>query len=175
MFRTAFLVVAIAAALTSSAVGQRDAAAQTPAPATEFNQTLLDRWLVAAPAMAALNASANAPKTDEDARPHMERICADAGFASFEQCGTTIAYAGILFSGFDPRTRSFKDPASMMRARIAEIETNTQMPPQAKESMLAQMKEAAAGFPKDIPEAHLRLMADNRDRIFKALGGNRKR
>ncbi len=175
MLRTTFSVLAIAAALISSHLGQPVAQAQTAAPAAEFNQTLLDRWLVAVPAIAALKASANAPQTDDAARPHMERICTDAGFASFEQCGTTIAYAGILFSGFDPRTRSFKDPAAMMRARVAEIEANAQMPPQAKEGMLAQMREAAAGFPKDIPDAHLRLMADNRDRIFKTLGGNRKR
>jgi hypothetical protein len=114
------------------------------------------------------------PKTDEAARPHMERICTEAGFAAFEQCGTTIAYAGILFSGFDPRTRTFENPSDAMCKRIALIEGNARMPSEAKEAMLAPMREAAAGFPKDIPDAHLRLMAGNRDRIFKTLKSSGK-
>ncbi len=166
MMRSALSMLSVAAILAVS--GLPAAQAQTVAVA-EFNQALLDGWLRAVPAMATLNASTDAPKTDEALRPHMERICTEAGFASFEQCGTTIAYAGILFSGFDPRTRTFKNPSDAMRERIALIEGNAQMPLQAKEAMLAPMMEAAAGFPKDIPDAHLRLMADNRDRIFKAL------
>lgn len=166
MMRLALSMLSVAAVLAVS--GLPAAQAQTVA-AAEFNQALLDGWLRAVPAMAALNASADAPKTDETVRPHMERICTEAGFASFEQCGTTIAYAGILFSGFDPRTGAFKNPADAMRERIALIEGNARMPSEAKEAMLAPMREAAAGFPKDIPDAHLRLMADNRDRIFKAL------
>jgi len=174
MMRAALAALAITAVLISSSIDRPVALAQTAEPATEFNQTLLDRWLIAVPAIAALKASTTTPQTDGDAGPHMERICTNAGFDTTEQCGTTIAYAGILFSGFDPRTRTFKDPAAMMRTRIAEMEASTQMPSQSKDKLLAQMKEAAAGFPKEIPEAHLRLMAENRDRIFKTLGGARR-
>jgi hypothetical protein len=173
MPRSALSMFAVAAVIALSPMRQPVAQAQAT-PATEFNQLLLDAWLRAVPAMAELNASANAPKTDEETRPHMERVCTEASFASFAQCGTTIAYAGILFSGFDPRSGTFKNPADAMRERIAAIEGNARMPSQVKQAMLAPMKEAAAGFPRNIPDTHLRLMADNRDRIFKSLKSGRK-
>ena len=173
MIRSMLSMLAVAAGIAAMPIGQSPAQTQT-AVAAQFDQTLLDGWLRAVPAMAALNASSDAPKTDDAARPHMERICTEAGFASFEQCGTTIAYAGILFSGFDPRTSTFKNPSDAMRERIALIEGNARIPSKAKEAMLAPMREAAAGFPKDIPDAHLRLMTDNRDRIFKSLKRDEK-
>jgi hypothetical protein len=59
MMRLALSMLSVAAVLAVS--GLPAAQAQTTA-AAEFNQALLDGWLRAVPAMAALNASTDAPQ-----------------------------------------------------------------------------------------------------------------
>jgi hypothetical protein len=76
-----------------------------------------------------------APKSDDEARPHLERICADAGFNRADQC-----------SG--DRTH----------------EANTKLPAADKDKKLAELRKAAADMPKEFPEGYLQLMNANRDR-----------
>lgn len=151
------------------------AQAQEPRKPTELSQVLLDRALVALPEINKLAASPAAPASDDTARPHLERICTAAGFETTDQCGTIIGYVGILFSGFDPRTGTFVDPIVRMRKQIAQIEANARLAADEKDKMTTPLREIVATFPENMPEAHLRLMTTNRDRIFEAFGKLRKR
>src|SRR5258708_6866183 len=98
----AIFTAASAAVIFLSLVGSGQAQAQQPTISVEFNQSLLDKWLVAVPEIKKLSKSAMAPKNDDEALQHMERICADAGFNSVDQCSEIIGYAGMMFGGFDP-------------------------------------------------------------------------
>ena len=63
-----------------------EAQAQQQPMRVDLDQALLDRWLIAMPQIIKLGKSSSAPQSDETARPHMERICAGAGFDSYDQC-----------------------------------------------------------------------------------------
>ncbi|MEO8651676.1 MAG: hypothetical protein ABI391_05180 [Hyphomicrobiaceae bacterium] len=167
MLRSALCAVAATLALTSAA--RSTAIAQSADAPVEFNQTLLDRWLVVIPAINRYAASSDAPQTEAAAQARLEHVCAEAGFETHDQCTTTIGYVGTIFGGFDPHTRTFQDPIVKIRARIAEIEANAQLPAAAKEQMTAPMKEVITGFRHPIPAAHLQLMTANAMRIFKTL------
>ena len=171
MLRSALSAIAVTAALAFASAGPTTAIAQpTDAPA-EFSQPLLDRWLTVFPEIAKLRHGGATSPSEAEGLAHMTSICAQSGFESFDQCTTTIGYAGMLFAGFDPRTGTFKDPIAMAHTNIARIEGNARMPAEAKERATAPMREIIAAFPNDIPEAHLRLMTANRDRIFRVLKG----
>jgi hypothetical protein len=159
----------VAAALLM--VGLPGARAQIVSP-IELNQTLLDRWLVVMPKVVKLGKSSDAPQTDDALRPHLEKICAEAGFDSYDQCGEVIGYVGMIVSACDRRTRTFHDPIVLMRRQIARIEANTKLSPADKDKATAELKRIVARFPSNLPEAHLRLVTANRDLIFAVLAAN---
>ena len=164
--------LAAAAAIAGCLVAPSSAQAQTQQQALqpiELNQTLLDKWLVAAPAMARLAQSSAAPQTDDAARPHVEKICIEAGFQSPDQCGEVIGYVGMIVAACDRRSQTFRDPIAMMRRELARLAKDTALAPEAKAETIANLKEIIAAFPNGFPKEHLQLVTANRDRIFAAL------
>ena len=134
-----------------------------------MNQSLLDRWLVVMPAVINLGKSDAAPQTDDAARPHMEKICAAAGFESYDQCAEVIGYVGMIVSACDRRSRTFRDPILLMRRELARLEADTKMPAAARNQAIAEMKEIVAAFPNGFPASDIQLMNANRDRVFAVL------
>jgi hypothetical protein len=166
MPRTIPLMLAAAAILFLSLVGLHEAHGQQSA-SVKLNQPLLDRWFVAMPRLAKLGESSAVPQTGDAADPHVERICAEAGFDSLDQCGKVIGYVGVIIAtAYDWRSRTFHDPIVLKRRRIARIEADTRLSPEEKEKATAQLKQIGAEF---IPAAHLRLMNANRGRVSAAL------
>ena len=167
MVRALVSSLAAAAMLLLFQSGAR--AQQAPAQRIALNQSLLDSWLVVMPAVIKLGKSDAAPQSDDEARPHMERICAEAGFSSYETCGEVIGYVGMIVSACDRRSQSFRDPIPLMRRELARLEADTKMPPEAKARAIADVKEILAVFPDGFPREHIALMNANRDRVFAVL------
>jgi hypothetical protein len=167
MIRRLPLTLAAVAVVVLSVVGLDDAHAQQPAP-IQLDQALLDRWIVAMPQVIKLGKS-GAPLTDDALRPHLDRICAEAGFDSYDQCGETIAYVGMIVSACDRRNRTFRDPVVMTRRQIRRIEADAKLSPADKEKATAELKQIVARFPNNLPQAHIGLVTANRDRIFAVL------
>jgi hypothetical protein len=169
MFRAALSTCTIAVLLLLSPAARTDARAQHVVAPVEFNQTLLDRWLVVFPAAVSMARPDAAPMSDNQLQAYLERACAEAGFAGYEQCAEVFGYAGMILSACDRRSRSFRDPIKLMRLEIAKIEANTTLSPEQKAKATAELRRVVARFPDNIPEAHLLLMAANRDRIFEVV------
>jgi len=167
--RRVALILAAVAALFISPAAVADAEAQHKLIRVALDQTLLDRWLVAFPAVLKLGKSGAHMQTDDQVRPHMERICADAGFDSTDQGAEVIGYVGMIVSACDPRTRSFRDPIVLMRRERARLDADTRMPPAEREQKINALRRLLAVLPKRIPDEHRRLMTANRDRIFKVI------
>jgi hypothetical protein len=167
MVRTIPCTLAAAAMLFLSPIPlHRVQGQQLPAP-IELNQSLLDSWFVAMPRLAKLGRSDAAPQTDDAADPHVERICAEGGFDSLDQCGKVIGYVGVIIAtAYDWRSRTFRDPIVLMRRRIARIEADTRLSPEEKAKATSLLKQMGAEV---IPAAHLRLMNANRRRVSAAL------
>ena len=163
------LVSSLAAAAMLLLLQSGARAQQLPAQRIELNQSLLDRWLVVMPAVINLGKSDAAPQTDDAARPHMEKICADAGFQSYDQCAEVIGYVGMIVSACDRRSRTFRDPILLMRRELVRLEADTKMPAAARNQAIAEMKEIVAAFPNGFPASDIQLMNANRDRVFAVL------
>lgn len=166
--RSALATCAVAALVLLCPAGRQEAQAQVAAPVT-FNQTLLDRWLDVFPAVARTTKPDAAPMSEQAGQEFIERICAKAGFASYDQCAEVFFYAGMIMGACDRKSRSFRDPIKLMRRQITKIEANAALSPERKAKATAGLKEVVARFPDNIPAAHLRLMTVNRDRIFEIV------
>jgi len=166
--RSALAACALTTLILFSPAARPDAQAQLAAP-VEFNQTLLDRWLEVFPAVMRTTKPDAAPMSEDAGQEFIERICARAGFASYDQCAEVFFYAGMIMSACDRKSRSFRDPIKLMRRQIAKIEANASLSPEQKAKATAGFKEVVARFPDNIPAAHLRLMTVNRDRIFQIV------
>ena len=169
-----WLVVALVTAmlLGSPLAPAAQAQQQQPSPLVDLNQTLLERWIAVVPALLSLSKSGAAPQSDAEARPHMERICAEAGFDNYDQCAQVIGYVGMIVSACDRRTQTFGDPVVVMRRHLARLRANTRMPAAKREQAVAGVEKILAEMPDSFPEAHIALMNANRARIFAALGSN---
>lgn len=173
MFRSTWLLVSLMAAiLLSPTLPATARAQQQPAPLVDLNQTLLERWITVIPALLSLSKSGTAPQNDAEARPHMDRICTEAGFEGYDQCAQVIGYVGMIVSTCDRRTQSFGDPVVVMRRHLARLRANTRMPAAKREQAVAEVENILAEMPDSFPEAHIALMNANRVRIFAALGFN---
>ena len=170
MNRTIVSGLVAAAMVVSALMASSSARAQqSSAGPMELNQELLDRWLVAAPALAKLGKSAAAPQTNEAAAPHVERICTEAGFQTYDQCGQVIGYVGMIVSACDRRSQTFRDPIVLMRRQLVRLQADTKMLPEARAEAIATVKEILADFPNGFPAEHIALVNANRDRIFAAI------
>jgi hypothetical protein len=167
--RTMSWTLAAAIVLFFAPVQLHIAKGQQQPTSIELNQSLLEKWLVVMPQVVGLGKSSTIPQTDDALLPHLERVCTDAGFDNYDQCGAVIGYVGMIVSTCDRRNRTFHDPIVMMRREIARIEADASLSPEGKDEATAELKHIVAGFPNNIPEAHLRLMTANRDRIFAVL------
>ncbi len=170
--RSWLVVPLMTAILLSSPLTLAAQAQQQPAPLVDLNQTLLERWIAVVPTLVSLSKSGAAPQSDADARPHMERICTQAGFDSSDQCAQVIGYVGMIVSACDRRTQTFGDPVLVMRRHLARLRANTRMPAAKREQAVAEVETILAEMPDRFPEAHIALMNANRARIFAALGLN---
>ena len=171
MVRASFLSLAAAAMLSFWPYAVSSAQSQAPLQ-VELDQSLVDKWLVAMPAVIKLgksNPEFARPESDDAVRPQMERICAEAGFASYDQCGEVIGYVGMIVSACDRRTRSFRDPIPMMRRQLARLEADTRMPTADRQRAITEIQQVLAALPERLPDEHIRLLNANRDRIFAAV------
>lgn len=170
MFRSSRLVVALLSAiLLSSPLAHTAHAQQQPAVLVDLNQTLLERWIAVIPALLSLSKPGVAPQSDAEARPHMERICAEAEFDNYDQCAQVIGYVGVIVGACDRRTQTFGDPVLVMRRHLARLRANTRMPAAKREQAVADVEKILAEMPDSFPAEHLALMNANRARIFAAL------
>ena len=173
MFRSIRLAIALLiAVLLGSPLATSAQAQPQSAPLVDLNQTLIDRWVAVLPALLTLSKSKTAPQSDAEARPHMERMCAEAGFDNYDQCAQVIGYVGMIVSACDRRTQTFGDPVLVMRRHLARLRANTRMPAAKREQSVAEVEKLLADMPDSFPEAHIALMNANRARIFAALGLN---
>lgn len=60
-----------------------------------------------------------------------------------------------------------------MRRFVARIEADDNLSPADKDKATAELKPIVAEFPNNLPQAHLRLVTANRDRIFAVLASTK--
>jgi hypothetical protein len=170
-FRLFTLAAAVMLATSPGVSPEAQAQAQEQRPLrVELDQTLLDRWIAVAPGFFRMSKtlSLSSPDLETVVRQQTEKMCAEAGFDSLDQCHQVFAYVGMFIENCDG-SGIFRDPIPLFRRRLARLEMDTKLPPAERDHTIVQLKLLLALFPDRLPAEHVRLLNANRGRIFAAF------
>jgi hypothetical protein len=77
-----------------------------------------------------------------------EAIAKKHGFASFAELDDVASNISLIYSGLDPQSGAYTDPAETIRKEMAEIKADKEIPAADKKQMLEELEEAIKSTPK---------------------------
>lgn len=182
---TAFGVACLlsAASLASSgtafAQAKQAAPAQQPAPAQApaLKQiALTDKQLDGALA-AQKDMDAITEKLPENTAPdqkviaQLDVVAKKHGFAGYDDYNNVVDNISLVLGGFDPATKKYVGPEAVIKAQIAQIQTDKKMPAKDKKEAIDELNEALkTPAPQVENKGNIDLVGKYYDKLVAALG-----
>ncbi|HRD75568.1 MAG TPA: hypothetical protein PK264_06475 [Hyphomicrobiaceae bacterium] len=144
MRRLVALVGALALAVTV-ALGLGSASAQEPIKQIKLTEKQVLGFIASQKEMMAIQVklqASPADKPDPKILAEFEAASKKHGFASFAEFQDVTANISIIMAGFDPATGKFTDPLEMIKAEIAGITADKNIPDKERKQMLDELNEA---------------------------------
>jgi hypothetical protein len=118
-----------------------------------------------------------ADKVPESAAPdgittaQLDAVARKNGFASYDEYNNVIDNVGLVLGGFDPATKKYVGVEAVIKAQIAEVESNKNMSAKQKKDAIADLNRALASPPPAIEnKGNIDLVAKYYDKLAAALG-----
>ena len=169
----ACLAVANCVISADSATAQEQAA---PAPVKQLALTKkqIEGALAAQKDMNEIN-----EKLSEKAKPYLivaeqlESAAKKNGFASYEEYTNVVDNISIVLAGFDPVTKKYIGSEALIRAQIAQVQADKNMPAEDKTEALDELNNALKSpAPPVENKGNIDLVAKYYDQLAALLGGN---
>jgi hypothetical protein len=116
-------------------------------------------------------------KIPENAKPdpkidaQLDAVAKKAGFASYDEYNTVVDNISLVLGGFDPATKKYVGPETVMKAQIAQIQADKKMSAKDKKEALADINEALKSPPPAIEnKGNIDLVGKYYDKLAAALG-----
>jgi hypothetical protein len=195
IFRPAACALSVAClALAMSAVSSSDAMAQAkqappkqaapaqaaPPPAAEaptVKQIALTEKQVEGVLAASKDVDAIIDKIPDNAKPdpkidaQLDAVAKKNGFASYDEYNTVVDNISLVLGGFDPASKKFVGTEAVLKAQIAQVQADKQMPAKDKKEALADLNEALKSPPPAIEnKGNIDIVAKYYDKLAEALG-----
>lgn len=121
--------------------------AAVPAAAQEIKQIKLTEkqvqsYIAAQPDLTAITAKIKSDKPEPKIIAEVEAAAKKHGFASLDELDTVSANVSIVFSGIDPKTKSFSQPPEAIKQEIAAINADKSIPEKERKQALAELNAA---------------------------------
>jgi hypothetical protein len=120
-------------------------------------------------------------KLPDDARPdpkvtaQLDAIAKKNGFASYDEYNDVIDNISLVLGGIDPATKKYIGPEAIIKAQIAEIQADNNMPANDKKQALADLNEALkAPSPPIENKGNIDVVMKYYDRLADALGDDQQ-
>lgn len=197
IFRPAACALSVAClAIAMSAISSGDALAQAkqappkqtapaqaaPPPAAEapaLKQIALTEKQIEGVLAAQKDVAAFVDKIPDNAKPdpkidaQLDGVAKKNGFASYDEYNTVIDNISLVLSGFDPASKKYVGPETVLKAQIAQVQADKKMPAKDKKEVLADLNEALKSPPPAIEnKGNIDLVAKYYDKLADALGGD---
>ena len=177
----ACLAAAIVTASTGGAWAQANQAppqaAPPPAQTPAMKQIALTEKQIEGVLAAQKEMDAITEKMPDNAGPdpkvtaQLEAVAKKNGFASYDEYNNVVDNIGLVLGGFDPATRKYVGSDFVIKAQIAQVETDTKMSASAKKEALADLNEALKlPMPPIENKGNIDLVAKYYDKLADALG-----
>jgi hypothetical protein len=168
--------MAVLSADGALAQGKQAPSAQAAPPPAMKQMALTDKQvegvLVASKDMDAITA-----KLPENANPdakvlaQLDGIAKKSGFASYDEYNNVIDNISAVMAGFDPATKKYVGPETVIKAQIAQIQADKKMPANDKKAALADLNEALKTPAQPIAnKGNIDLVTKYYDKLVAVLG-----
>ena len=184
----ACLAATLAIASSDSALAQgKQAPAKQMAPAKEaapppmqdapVEQMALTEAQVTGVLSAAKEMDPITEKLPDDGKPdpkiiaQLDGVAKKNGFASYDDYNNVIDNISIVLTGFDPATKKYVGPETVIKAQIAQVQADKKMPAKDKKEALADLNAALKSPAPPIEnKGNIDLVAKYYDKLAEALG-----
>jgi hypothetical protein len=111
-------------------------------------------------------------KPDPKIDAQLDAVAKKAGFASYEEYNTVADNISMVLGGFDPATKKYVGPETVMKAQLAQIQADKKMSAKDKKAALADINEALKSPPPAIEnKGNIDLVGKYYDKLAAAMGG----
>jgi hypothetical protein len=114
-------------------------------------------------------------KPDPKVDAQLDAAAKKAGFASYEEYNTVADNISLVLGGFDPATKKYVGPETVMKAQLAQIQADKKMSAKDKKEALADINEALKSPPPAIEnKGNIDLVGKYYDKLAAAMGGGQQ-
>lgn len=111
-------------------------------------------------------------KPDPKIDAQLDAAAKKAGFASYDGYNTVADNVSLVLGGFDPATKKYVGPETVMKAQLAQIQADKKMSPKDKKEALADINEALKSPPPAVEnKGNIDLVGKYYDKLAAAMGG----
>lgn len=142
-----FAILSAASVLAQGAPAGPARQAAPPAQEAPFKQIALTEKQVAGVLAAAKEMDPIVAKLPDDGKPdpkvtaQLDRVAKKNGFASYDDYNDVIDNINLVLEGFDPATKKYVGAEAVIKAQIAQVQADTNMPAKDKKEVLAELDE----------------------------------
>ena len=110
-------------------------------------------------------------KPDPKIIAQLDGVAKKNGFASYDEYNDVVDNISIVLAGFDPATKKYVGPETVIKAQIAQVQADKKMPAKDKKEVLADLQEALKSpGPAIEHKGNIDLVAKYYDKLAEALG-----
>ena len=120
-------------------------------------------------------------KQSENARPYLvvaeqlESVAKKHGFASYDEYTDVVDNISIVLAGFDPVTKKYIGSEAVIRAQIARVQANKNIPAENKTEALAELNNALKSpAPAVENKSNIDLVAADHDKLADMMGSDQQ-
>ncbi len=178
----ACLAVAIAVACSGSAWAQaKQAPAPQAAPPPAMKQMALTEKQIEGVLAAQKEMDAITAKLPDNAKPdpkviaQLDAVAKKNGFAGYDEYNAVVDNISVVLGGFDPATKKYVGPETVIKAQIAQVQADKKMPAKDKKAALADLNAALKTPPPPIEnKGNIDLVTKYYDKLADALGDDER-
>ena len=114
-------------------------------------------------------------KPDPKVTAQLDGVAKKNGFASYDEYNDVIDNISIVLAGFDPATKKYVGSDTVIKAQIAQVQTDKKMPAKDKKEALADLNEALKSpAPAIENKGNIDLVAKYYDKLADAMGNDQQ-
>ncbi len=110
-------------------------------------------------------------KPDPKVDAQLDAAAKKDGFASYDEYNTVVDNISLVLGGFDPATKKYVGPETVMKAQLAQIQADKKMSAKDKKEALADLNDALKSPPPAVEnKGNIDLVGKYYDKLAAALG-----
>ncbi len=108
---------------------------------------------------------------DQKVMAQLDEVAKKHGFAGLDDYSTVVDNISLVIGGFDPATKKYVGTNAVIKAQIAQVRADKQMPAKDKKEALDELNQALkTPAPQVVNKGNIDLIARYYDKLIAALG-----